>query len=488
MRPWYSAFAAKAFITLNVTAKALHMRPWYSAFAALIALSACSASSATKPASGSAVADLDVGARPVGAAPAAPAPAPATPAPASEAPAAAGAPAPAAGAPAAGAPAAPAAPAPAGMDFIDDAKLLFRVAACGNADAPLPPELGAGDAKAADAIGKSVERHCKWILEQIKKFRAAYFERHRAWFAAVVPKEHKTVVYPFGGGDLLSALVAFPDATEITTISLEQAGDPRRLRKLKPWQIETSLGALRGEIGGLIQVGSNTSENLSKQQVNELPGQVSSFLLGLVAGGFEPVSMRYFRIADDGELSYIEQADLEALDAKRSKKLKHDWESPNFSEAFQHVEIQYRKPGEPGVRVHRHIGWNLGDDYMKKNPQLLRHLEKKGKVVLLTKGASYLLWRGDFSLIRKYMLDHLTWMLSDSTGIPPGIARRAGMVQETYGTFGGAFLEGAQDNETETQFLELWRKNPRRPLAFRFGYVDKDGAPHLMVTRPKAKP
>ena len=44
----------------------------------------------------------------------------------------------------------------------------------------------------------------------------------------------KTVVYPFGGGDLLSALVAFPDATEITTISLEQAGDPRRLRTLTP--------------------------------------------------------------------------------------------------------------------------------------------------------------------------------------------------------------------------------------------------------------
>jgi hypothetical protein len=504
---------------VRAAALRLHMRSWLSAFAALAALCACSAGTTTKPSSGSAVADLDVGARPAGAAPVAPA-APAPAGAAAEAPTGAGAPAagaaggagaPAAGAaggaggagaaagaggasapaPASAAPVPPAVPAQAGVDFTGDAKLLFRVAACGNADAPLPPELGAGDAKAADAIGKSVERHCKWILEQIKRFRAAYFEKHRAWFGNVVPKEHKTVVYPFGGGDLLSALVAFPDATEITTISLEQAGDPRRLRKLKPWQIETSLGALRAEIGGLIQVGSNTSENLSKQQVNELPGQVSSFLLGLVAGGFEPVSMRYFRIADDGELKYIEQAELEALDrpdAKRSKKLKHDWESPNFSEAFQHVEIQYRKPGEATVRVHRHIGWNLGDDYMKKNPQLLRHLEKKGKVVLLTKGASYLLWRGDFSLIRKYMLDHLTWMLSDSTGIPPGIARRAGMVQETYGTFGGAFLEGAQDNETETQFLELWRKNPRRPLAFRFGYVDKDGAPHLMVTKPKAKP
>jgi hypothetical protein len=105
---------------------------------------------------------------------------------------------------------------------------------------------------------------------------------------------------------------------------------------------------------------------------------------------------------------------------------------------------------------------------------------------MLTKGASYLLWRADFSLTRKYMLDHLTWMLSDSTGIPPAYAGQAGMVQETYGSFNGAFLEGAQDNRTETSFIELWRRNPRKPLGFRFGYVDKDGAGHLVVTRPKA--
>ena len=104
---------------------------------------------------------------------------------------------------------------------------------------------------------------------------------------------------------------------------------------------------------------------------------------------------------------------------------------------------------------------------------------------MLTKGASYLLWRADFSLIRTYMLDHLTWMLSDSTGIPPLYARRAGMVQETYGSFNGAFLEGAQGGPVETSFIELWRKNPRKSLGFRFGYVDKDGSGHLVVTRPK---
>src|SRR4029078_2258915 len=102
------------------------------------------------------------------------------------------------------------------------------------------------------------------------------------------------------------------------------------------------------------------------------------------------------------------------------------------------VQIAYRKVGDTAVRIHRHIGWNLGDAYLMKNPQLLRPREKKGKVTLLTKGGSYLLWRGDFSLIRNYMLDHLAWMLSDSTGIPPQFDRRAGMAAVTYAHLDGA--------------------------------------------------
>jgi hypothetical protein len=373
-----------------------------------------------------------------------------------------------------------------GVDFIGDAKLLYRVAACANVDQPLPEELTGGDEKKTAALGKIVQRHCKYITEQIGKFQAQYFQKGRTWFDAVVPKDAPTtVVYPFGGGDLISALVAFPNATEITTISLEQSGDPRRLRTLTTNQIESSLGALRGEIGGLISVGSNTSENLSKQQKNDLPGQVSSFLLGLVAGGFEPVSMKYFRFDELGKIDYLDQTEIDTLDREKKKSLKHDWSDPSFSPAFANVEITFRKPGETATRVHRHIGWNLGDDYMTKNPQLKRHLEAKGKVSVLVKGASYLLWRGDFSLIRDYLLDNLAWMLSDSTGIPPRYAKKAGMIQETYGHYNGAFLEGAQDNANDVQMIELWTKQKKRRLPFRFGYVDKDKQAHLLVTRPK---
>lgn len=371
----------------------------------------------------------------------------------------------------------------AAADFTVQAKLLFRVAACGGNEAvPATIDL------------KVVERHCANITQRMTQYRQLYFEKARPFFAQLVPASApKTVVYPFGGGDLLSALVAFPDATEITTISLEMAGDPRRIDSLDKAALTRSLGALRSEIGGLLSVGSNTSLNLSSSQRNELPAQVSSFLMGLATGGYEPVGMKVFRILPDGSLHYLTMTEIAAMDAeaatkaKKPKSLKQSWLSPNFSEAFANVEIQYRKVGDPTVRVHRHIGWNLGDDYLTAHPELLAHLAKKGKVTFLTKGASYLLWLNNFSKIRNYMLEHLAWMLSDSTGIPPAYATAAGMAQEPYGRFSGAFLEGAELRGAKhaEAFRALWQKSPKRPLPVRFGYVDMNKQAHLLVTRPK---
>jgi len=229
---------------------------------------------------------------------------------------------------------------------------------------------------------------------------------------------------------------------------------------------------------------------------------VSSFLLGLVANGFEPVGMRYIRLEDDGSIHYLTDEEIADLDGKaaagrggeggkgtRARARKGDWLDPNFSEAFAHVEIEYRKAGDPDdrVRVHRHFGWNLHDSQLADHPQLITHLAAKGKVTVLVKGGSYLLWRGDFSTIRDYLLDHLAWMLSDSTGIPPAYASKAGMVQETYGRFTGAFLEGAESTygaRHSADFRALWHKNPKRRLPFRFGYVDMNKQAHLLVTRP----
>jgi hypothetical protein len=294
-------------------------------------------------------------------------------------------------------------------------------------------------------------------------------------------------VYPFGGGDLISALVAFPDAREITTLSLEHGGDPRRIRSLSPEELKDSLGALSVEIGGMLSVSNNTSKNMSEAHTNLLPAQLSSFLIGLAVHGYEPVSVRYFALEEGGDIRYLSEAEIAAMDDERARQLKYDWAKPNFSPAFSHVELRFRPVGAgptAPVRVHRHIAANLANSHLKKQSAVLAHLEAKGRVSAMTKAASYLLWRGDFSRIRDYLLKNLAWMLSDSTGIPVRVAEKAHMKQTTYGHFSGSFLEADPDHNQE--MIELWASQPHRRAPFRFGYVDAEKRAHLLITAPKS--
>jgi hypothetical protein len=364
-----------------------------------------------------------------------------------------------------------------GVDFIGEAKALYRVAGCAEGDLP---EALARDAKFAPVVDK----HCKAIAPHVAKFRKIYFEDAKTWLAAHVPNNiPPTVVYPFGGGDLLSALAVFPNAAEYTTISLELAGDPRKLAELTPAKLDGELAKFRNEVSWLIQFGSNTSVNLSAQQRSALPGQVTSFLLALAIGGYEPVAMRFFRLEAGGTLVYYDQAEIDA-DTKNTKSLSERWNKPAFAAAFRNVELSFRKRGGGPLQVHRHIAWNLGNQELAKEGALLAHLQAKGKVTMIVKGASYLLWQDDFTTIRKYILDHLSFMLSDSTAIPPMWATPAGMVLEPWGKYVKPGLPHAVGHKADLDMRALW-KAPAGPAPFRFGYIDSNNNHHLLITRPK---
>jgi hypothetical protein len=361
-----------------------------------------------------------------------------------------------------------------GQDFADEARLLYRIAACAGND-PLPEGIDA-------AVVKS---HCDWLLPRMDTYRKRYLGEAAPFLARLRPEGlPTTVVYPFGGGDLLSALTAFPDATEITTISLEHGGDPRRVRGLDKAQLETSLGLLRRTIQQLLVLDDSASESLMKIQRGGIPGQLAFFLVGLAIHGYEPVALRYFTLDAEGKIHYLTSEDIAAAEKTRAHKLIAIWNAPDFSEAFSNLELAFRPVGAPPgspVRIHRHIAANLADGPLTRDPRLLRHLEAKGHVAAVLKATSYLLWGEGFVKIRDYLLANADFILSDSSGIPPRYATKAGFVQETYGDFDGAFIPASR-RETEAM-KELWKSQPHRDLPFRFGYPDVNKKPHLLVTR-----
>jgi hypothetical protein len=353
------------------------------------------------------------------------------------------------------------------MEYVSRARILFHMAACGGSgEVPLRFDLAV------------VERHCTELGRAIDEYKKSWVDVAKPFLASLRPKDLPgVVVYPFGGGDLLTALTTFPDATEITTISLEPAGDVRTIDRFPEGQLASELSIHRSHLERLFAKAHSRTDNLEKESKTEFPGEIVFALAALVVDGDEPVGLRYFRIRPDGAIAYLTQGDLDAA-AHHPNELRS---------LFQNAELRFRAVGGQGpVRVLRHIAYNLDDQHLKSDGSLLAHLSAKGKVAAMTKAASHLLWNDHFSLIRGWLIDHTDWMISDSTGIPPRFAQAAGFIQDTYGTFDGPALFGLYDKRDADDLKRLFKSEPTRDLAFRYGYPDATGHAHLLVTRRDA--
>ena len=370
----------------------------------------------------------------------------------------------------------PPAPVLDGHDFTPTAQALLAVGACG--DGILP------DGVTAELLGK----HCAAVTKAQDDYKGKWVQAARPFFAARVPAGlPKAVVYPFAGGDLSTALTVYPDADEITTMSLEPAGDPRTLAALLaspappgklPGGLVKALDTIASELRFLYRVNfSNTMNMIGAMRGGALPTQLVFGLSALKVHGYEVTALRYFQLDDAGQLRYLTDEDVaKAPDATKGKA-----EARN--RIFANAEVRFRKPGGR-VQIYRHIQVNLDNAHLKKDPRVLRHLEAKGPVAGMTKAASYLLSWESFSTMRGYLMKHVVWMASDATGIAPRWGKPAGFEYETYGGFVGPHIGAG--NGVAKEWREEFEAQPRRELKFRFGYHDKKVANHLVLMKKKA--
>lgn len=367
----------------------------------------------------------------------------------------------------------PNAPAGPPHDFTVEARALLAVGACGDV---APPE---------GFPAAMLAKHCEKIKKTQADYLAHWVKPASAFFADHVPKDvPKKVVYPFAGGDLSTALTVFPDADEITTMSLEPAGDPRDLGALKGHELERALAKVEYELGFLYRVNfSNTVNMIDAMRGGQLPTELIFALSALQIHGFEVVSLKYFTLTPDGTIRYLDDEDLKkAPPVSVASAQKRNW-------VFANIELQFKKPNGR-IQTYRHIRANLGNDDskgigagLKTDPRVLRHLEGKGTVAAMTKAASYLLSWESFSKMRDYLVGHAAWMVSDATGVAPRWGRPAGFEYETYGQFVGPHIQAG--NGISKDWRTEFAAEPKRELGFRFGYYDKRNANHLVIMMKK---
>jgi len=417
--------------------------------------------------------------------------------------------------------------APPGFDFTPVARELIAIASCGGGDIPegFPVER--------------IQRHCAAVQKTRADYQKRWVEPASAFFADLVPKDvPKKVVYPFAGGDLSTALTVYPDADEITTLSLEPAGDPRTLEVLrkspgalkqnvtkfkvdptgKPWKpdkmapgkpaeqdtsptppeiepIEKTPSSIKGKVGldralATIQYElhflyvvnfSNTMNMIDAMRGGQLPTQLVFGLSALHVHGYEVVSLRYFKLDNEGAIVYLTDADVTKAPAPTAGS------ADLRNRIFANAEIRFRRPGGR-IQIYRHMQVNLDNDHLEKDPRALKHLEAKGPIAGMTKAASYLMSWDSFSTIRTYLIDHVVWMVSDATGVPPKFGKPAGFSYETWGSFQKSHIAGG--NQIAKDWRDEFAAHEKRSLKFRFGYYDgSDGhTNHLAVMTKKPPP
>lgn len=365
--------------------------------------------------------------------------------------------------------AAPAAAAP--RDFTPDVRALFAVAACGEA-----PPTGFDPAV--------VRAHCKELAKPIAAWRTHWRDPAAPFFRELLGGKYPpAIVYPFGGGDLSTLLVVYPDATDYTTLSLEGMGDPRPIAGYSDGgkRLAADLAKVRRVVGPNLGWAWNTTNQLSNESSETglgLPGILVLALVALGANGYEPLAARYFRI-EAGALAYLEAADVERADAAArpgKRKRSHAVQQG----AFNNIEIVFRKQGDASAptKTFRHITGDLSDRGLAAHSGPLDYLAGKRDIAAMTKAASYLLWRDSFSKLRSYLLANMKHMVSDDTGIPPRFSKPAGFTTEIWGTYKGPFFAWARGPVAD-EMVRLFRGN-QRPQRFRFGYYDAANQAHLM--------
>ncbi len=368
-----------------------------------------------------------------------------------------------------------------GQDFTPQAQALYRIVACGG-DAALPSTMDAKDVKIVDA-------HCKKIGEAIQKFHERWLDKATPFLAGIVPAGlPDKVVYPFGGGDLVTALTVYPTATEFTTISLEGSGDPRALDGLGGKKLARSLDIERKHIEALLTSSWNATINLNAGSNSGLPNDLSLTLIALAVHGYEPVSLRYLRLEKDGAIHYLTSDELAAGDKDEKARNQRGKKMQNEAQIsiWDNSELTFRKRGDASGKVitFRHFAADLSDKPLPTDAPLLKHLAAKGQVAALTKAASYLLWYKTFSHVRDYLLANMVWMISDDTGIPVEYATKAGFEQDTYGTYAGAYFGKGDPQPISKDFIKLWKKS-KKETPISFGYPDKKGQHIILITAKK---
>jgi hypothetical protein len=213
----------------------------------------------------------------------------------------------------------------------------------------------------------------------------------------IVPSQ-KILFYPFSGPDILYPSVFFPAAQQFVLIGLEPIGSVPDL-----FAIQDSLGRffndLNNTLNAILKYSFFRTESMREDlRSSTIDGVIPVCMLFLKKTGHRLLSIKRFTIDSTGRKQFTPDTSMKKSGATKG------------------VEFMYvNRAGEE--KTMHYFSVNAADYFLSKNKGMVKYLVGLGEFNTYLKGASYLLHKATFALLRQIILAQSAAVIQDDSGI-----------------------------------------------------------------------
>ncbi len=215
-----------------------------------------------------------------------------------------------------------------------------------------------------------------------------------------IQNDTTTLIYPFGGPDMIFAMTFFPKAKDYVLMGLENPGELCAPDNLTEHEMHQYLDSLAYSMRYVNKYGFFIAAQMAADFRNKnMDGTIHVVLYTLAMNDCIITNHRNIYIDDHGE---IQNNDGTVRDHP------YGW------------ELTFRKPGDPRTRTVKYLRMDLSDAMIKGKMEFPFYLNSIKHKNCYLKSASYLMQSVEFSVVRKLILDQFDQILQDESGFAYG--------------------------------------------------------------------
>jgi len=296
------------------------------------------------------------------------------------------------------------------------------------------------------SVDESWASFVKLILKPMEKWSAEELQEPR--------KEAKTIFYPFGGPDFVTASAFFPGGRDLILMGLEPVGNLPDFEKVSLVWREAFFKDFDTILPDFLKRGYFVTQHMNKV-----------FAAGRVDGSL-PVIL-FFMKRTGCDLVGIKRLFPDAGGSWREKPYERLTRLPRRPYG---IRIDYVERGGGPVRSVEYYSCDLENKAFGKDSPLYRRFNELGDFTTCIKSASYLMHYADFSNIRNLILAKSLYVIEDDTSIPYRYFKSQGWDIQLFGEYAKPISDFSGVDQPD---LKQAYENPAshvKKLPFHYGY------------------